>query len=206
MNTNPPLYFREDDPRYYPFCLSHVCTFTSSPTSCSSSSSPYSPMPQEIYYFTSITQYLQYRKAQLFYDYRAAEDILATPDISIVMSIARRINGLQAEVWNGMRSAIVREGFMLKFGQNEELRRLLLDTGDRELVYAVGTRNWGVGFAPADAGKSRDTWGLNLLGQALMDVRRRLREYADATGTYPKVRRPSVDVGMNSLELQGRGS
>ncbi|CUS10582.1 unnamed protein product [Tuber aestivum] len=152
----------------------------------------------------NLTQYLQYRKAQLFYDYRAAEDMLATPDISVIMNISRRINGLQVEVWNGMRSTVVREGFMLKFGQNEELRRLLLDTGDRELVYAVGTRDWGVGFAPADAGKSRDTWGLNLLGQALMDVRRRLREYADATGTYPKARPAPIDVKMNSLvELQG---
>lgn len=62
------------------------------------------------------------------------------------MSISRRINGLQIEVWNGMRSAVVREGLMLKFGQNEELRRLLLDTGDRELVYAAASREWGVGF------------------------------------------------------------
>ena len=46
-----------------------------------------------------------------------------------------------------MRSMVVREGLMLKFGQNEELRRLLLDTGDRELVYAAASREWGIGFA-----------------------------------------------------------
>ena len=63
------------------------------------------------------------------------------------MGISRRINGLQVEVWHGMRSTVVREGLMLKFGQNEELRRLLLDTGDRELVYAAASREWGVGFA-----------------------------------------------------------
>lgn len=63
------------------------------------------------------------------------------------MSISRRINGLQVEVWNGMRSTVVREGLMLKFGQNEELRRLLLDTGDWELVYAAASREWGIGFA-----------------------------------------------------------
>ncbi|CAZ81184.1 unnamed protein product [Tuber melanosporum] len=199
MNTNPPIYFREDDLRYYPFCLSHTCTFTSSPTGPGNTAPP-----GVCCYFTSLTQYLQYRKALFFYDHRAAEDILTTSDVSLIMSISRRINGLQVEVWNGMRNTLVREGLMLKFGQNEELRRLLLDTGDRELVYASGTRDWGVGFAPTDAGKSRDSWGLNLLGQALMDVRRRLREYADATGTYPKARPAPIDIKMNSLvELQG---
>lgn len=136
MSTNPPTYFREDDLRYFPFCLGHAYTFTSS-------SSPTGPGNC---YFTSLTQYLQYRKAQIFYDRRAAEGILATRDVSVIMSISRRINGLQIEVWNGMRSAVVREGLMLKFGQNEELRRLLLDTGDRELVYAAASREWGVGF------------------------------------------------------------
>ena len=142
MNTNPPIYFREDDPRYYPFCLSHSCAFTSSfsPTGPSNAAPVYC-------YFTSLTQYLQYRKAQFFYDNRAAEDIIATRDVSVIMSISRRINGLQVEVWNGMRSTVVREGLMLKFGQNEELRRLLLDTGDRELVYAAASREWGIGFA-----------------------------------------------------------
>ncbi|PUU80127.1 hypothetical protein B9Z19DRAFT_1045199 [Tuber borchii] len=199
MNTNPPIYFREDDPRYYPFCLSHSCAFTSSSSPIGSSNAALAYC-----YFTSLTQYLQYRKAQFFYDNRAAEDILATRDVSVIMSISRRINGLQVEVWNGMRSMVVREGLMLKFGQNEELRRLLLDTGDRELVYAAASREWGIGFAPADAGKNRDAWGLNILGQALMEVKRRLREYADATGTYPKARPAPVDIKMNSLvELQG---
>ncbi|KAG0634161.1 hypothetical protein HOY80DRAFT_1012612 [Tuber brumale] len=199
MNSNPPIYFREDDPRYYPFCLSHTCTFTSSPTG------PGNVAPPGVCcHFKSLTQYLQYRKALLFYDNRAAEDILATSDVSLIVGISRRINGLQVEVWNGMRKTVVREGLMLKFGQNEELRRLLLDTGDRELVYASGTREWGVGYVPTDAGKSRDSWGLNILGRALMDVRGRLRKYADATGTYPKARLAPIDIKMNSLvELQG---
>ena len=40
----------------------------------------------------------------------------------------------------------------------------------------------------------------------VVEVRRRLREYADATGTYPKARPAPVDIKMNSLvELQGGG-
>jgi predicted NAD-dependent protein-ADP-ribosyltransferase YbiA (DUF1768 family) len=37
-------------------------------------------------------------------------------------------------------------------------------------------RIWGIGFDEKNAGKARRHWGLNLLGKALMDVRRRLRE------------------------------
>lgn len=58
-----------------------------------------------------------------------------------------------------------------------DLRAQLLATGQRELVEASPfDRVWGVGFVEADAEKNRGRWGENLLGVALMEVRRRLRE------------------------------
>jgi hypothetical protein len=58
------------------------------------------------------------------------------------------------------------------------LKRVLLETGDRLLVEAAKSdRIWGIGFT-AGAAKtvSRDRWGQNLLGIALMKVRKRIRE------------------------------
>jgi len=47
-------------------------------------------------------------------------------------------------------------------------------------------------------------WDTAGLTGPYIDVRRRLREYADATGTYPKARPAPIDIKMNSLvELQG---
>lgn len=78
------------------------------------------------------------------------------------------------------KSRIVEEGNYLKFTVSEDaerLRRMLLGTGVRELVEASPMdRIWGIGFGERNAGANRQRWGQNLLGRALMVVRRRLRE------------------------------
>lgn len=77
---------------------------------------------------------------------------------------------------------IVVDGNYHKFTASEDagrLREMLLATGERELVEASPMdRIWGVGFNPANAGRNRERWGLNLLGKALMRVRTRLSEEA----------------------------
>lgn len=59
----------------------------------------------------------------------------------------------------------------------ERLRGMLLATGERELIEASPfDRVWGIGFKQADAMLNREFWGENLLGKALMEVRKRLRD------------------------------
>lgn len=56
--------------------------------------------------------------------------------------------------------------------EGEDLHGKLLNTGERELVYAVeDDRVWGIGYRPGDAEKNRGKWGQNLLGKALMGAR-----------------------------------
>ncbi|KAK7742427.1 hypothetical protein SLS62_010735 [Diatrype stigma] len=56
-------------------------------------------------------------------------------------------------------------------------RAALLATGDRLLVEASPfDRTWGIGVSAKEADAKRELWGLNLLGQCLMDVRERFRE------------------------------
>jgi len=75
---------------------------------------------------------------------------------------------------------IVTQGNYHKFTVSEDaetLRGMLLATGERELVEASPhDRIWGVGFAEKDARRNRYRWGKNLLGKAMTDVRKRLRE------------------------------
>jgi ribA/ribD-fused uncharacterized protein len=64
-------------------------------------------------------------------------------------------------------------------GQGVPLKKLLLDTGDRELFEASPfDRIWGIGVK-ADIAQmsstSRARWGQNLLGQCLMKTRERIR-------------------------------
>ena len=74
---------------------------------------------------------------------------------------------------------IVRQGSYHKFtisDDAENLRRMLMATGQRELVEASPVdRIWGVGFVEKEAERMRHRWGQNLLGKALVEVRERLR-------------------------------
>ena len=82
------------------------------------------------------------------------------------------------------KSCIVEEGNWWKFTNCQDqpqLKQLLLETGDRELVEASPTdRIWGVGFSALDAEANRKDWGQNLLGRAIMAVRQRIREQESA--------------------------
>lgn len=73
-------------------------------------------------------------------------------------------------------------GLMAKFSQNEDLKQMLIDTGDAWLVECARSDTiWACGVR-LDDDKRFDisNWrGQNLLGLALMEVRRRLKETID---------------------------
>jgi hypothetical protein len=95
-------------------------------------------------------------------------------------SLGRQVANFSQLMWEQHRERVVFLGNYYKFRSDEGLRALLLGTGERELVEASPRdRVWGVGFSAAVLGQGevrREEWGLNLLGQALMRVRRVLRE------------------------------
>ncbi|KAG8899154.1 hypothetical protein FRC00_001845 [Tulasnella sp. 408] len=66
--------------------------------------------------------------------------------------------------WKEKRVEIMEEIIELKFTQHEKLYRLLLDTGDRNLIYSSGTSDdfWGTGTHGT---------GQNEMGRALMRIR-----------------------------------
>lgn len=78
-----------------------------------------------------------------------------------------------------MRQIIIYQGLMAKFSQNDELKSLLLGTGDSILAEcAVKDRIWGIGLSMKDADRlDKAKWnGQNLLGYALMMTREKLSE------------------------------
>ncbi|WP_329787611.1 NADAR family protein [Lentzea sp. DG1S-22] len=124
--------------------------------------------------FASAEHYMMWRKALLFGDTTAASEVLAARTPAEAKALGRVVSGFDDDTWVSARLEIVVEGNLAKFGQDPALRSYLLATGSRVLVEASPLdRVWGIGLA-ADDPRAQDpaTWqGLNLLGEALMEVR-----------------------------------
>ncbi|KAJ5628042.1 DUF1768-domain-containing protein [Penicillium lividum] len=137
------------------------------------------PQGTETFNYANAEQYMMHRKALLFApDHQVTQQIQKGWKVHprSLRELGRKIPNFVEQVWEAERYAIVLEGSYLKFSQNEDLKQLLLATGERELVEASPQdRIWGIGFAKDRAELERERWGLNLLGKALMEVRGRLR-------------------------------
>ncbi|KAI4921814.1 hypothetical protein J4E90_000241 [Alternaria incomplexa] len=130
--------------------------------------------------YVTTEMWMMVQKARCFNDEEIAKQMLETTDPKTHKQLGRMVSGFDEKVWDERKLEIVTQGNYHKFTISEDaenLRGMLLATGERELVEASPhDRIWGVGFAEKDAERNRYRWGKNLLGRALMDVRKKLRE------------------------------
>lgn len=127
--------------------------------------------------FSSMEQYMMYRKAICFFDYDIAHQILDTNDVAQIKVLGRHVRNYDENYWNGIRQIVVYEGLYAKFSQCAELRKELIDTNNAFLAEcAVQDRIWGIGLSMHDPNRlDRSKWkGQNLLGYALMMVREKI--------------------------------
>lgn len=128
--------------------------------------------------FSSMEQYMMYKKAICFKDIETARKILQTDDTAQIKTLGRGIQGYCDNIWSGMRQIIVYEGLNAKFLQNNLLKKQLLDTQDKILAEcAVKDCIWGIGLSMNDPKRLHiEQWrGQNLLGYSLMLVRDRVK-------------------------------
>ncbi|KAG9576511.1 DUF1768-domain-containing protein, partial [Aureobasidium melanogenum] len=176
----PILFFKDDEQPFGFLCQWYRCRFTD---------------PTSGLEFTCAEQYMTWNKAHLAGDEVSARAIMATTSPRKQKQLGRDVQGFDVDAWEKIKLDVVEKGNYLKFTQGtnvssmkmeEEgdpvlLKKLLLETGDRELVEASRfDRVWGVGFDAQQAlAVPREKWGWNLLGIALMNVRERIREEAE---------------------------
>ncbi len=132
------------------------------------------PMTVDGMQFSSVEQYIMYRKCEIFGDPESAKKVLETEDTKLQQSIGRHVKGYISSVWGGMRQMVVLRGLYAKFSQNEDLKKKLLDTGDAYLVECAGSdKIWACGIRLDDERRfDAANWdGQNILGFALMEVR-----------------------------------
>ncbi|AJQ96023.1 NADAR family protein [Gynuella sunshinyii] len=127
--------------------------------------------------YPTAEHFMMAEKARLFDDHDAAQRILKAGNPGEVKRIGRSVQGFDEARWVDHRFSIVVEGNLAKFRQNKALGDFLRSTEQRVLVEASPVdRIWGIGLAADHPGaENPNLWkGLNLLGFALMEVRRRL--------------------------------
>lgn len=117
--------------------------------------------------FISSEQALMWSKAMLFGDAAVAREIMLEKSQAMIKKLGRKVHGFDEATWKANRAGIMKSVLYCKFKQNPDLAEKLLDTGDAEIFEASPyDRIWGIGSSDVDSPR-----GLNLLGNALMDVR-----------------------------------
>lgn len=124
--------------------------------------------------YSSTEQHMMAHKALVFGDGETYNEIMKENDPKKIKELGRKIKGFDNDKWNQYRKKIVTNGNRLKFGQNPDLMKRLLETGDMKLVEAADyDKIWGIGLNEEDARKTpEDKWpGKNKLGKILMKIR-----------------------------------
>jgi ribA/ribD-fused uncharacterized protein len=128
--------------------------------------------------FANTEQYMMWCKAKLFSNHGLAATMLTVSGPKKLKELGRQVTGYQEAVWERERFPMMVRACWLKFTQNASMRDELLATGDRTLVEASpDDKVWGIFLAEDDPrALNPSTWqGRNLLGYALMEVRRLIR-------------------------------
>lgn len=123
-------------------------------------------------------QYMMYHKALFFGDHECAEKILSTNKPSEQKALGRTVKGFNKESWDKVCIKIVYAANYAKFTQNEDLKKILLETGDKIIVEASPVDSiWGIGLHSSDElSNNPENWnGLNLLGWSIMLVRKMIQ-------------------------------
>lgn len=127
--------------------------------------------------YQSTEQYMMAQKAKLFNDKDIFQKILQTDDPKKIKALGRLVKNYQDEIWIAHRYEIVVQGNLAKFSQDNDLKAFLLSTSDQIIVEASPVDQiWGIGLAADHVNATNpNAWqGLNLLGFALMEVRKQL--------------------------------
>lgn len=108
-----------------------------------------------------------YFQAQKFAGTEFEEKVRLAPTPKEAANLGRNRKFPLRKDWEEVKDDIMREALRAKFTQNKELKTILLETGDAELV-----EHTHLDFYWADGG---DGSGKNMLGKLLMELREELK-------------------------------
>jgi hypothetical protein len=109
-----------------------------------------------------------YFQAQKFEDPADQEEVRQARTPMLAARMGRDRKRKLRRDWESTKVSVMRDAVRARFSQHEDLKRLLLDTGDAKLIeHTPHDDSWG------DGG---DGSGKNMLGRILVEVREELRK------------------------------
>ena len=133
-----------------------------------------------------------YFQAQKFKGTPHEEQILALSSPMEAAKYGRRRDLPLRQDWEQVKDDMMRQGVRAKFRQHEDIRRLLIDTGNAVLVEHTANDNYW-----ADGG---DGSGKNMLGQLLMQLRQELAHPANAS-SWKNVPMPGTRARLDVADI-----
>ncbi len=125
-------------------------------------------------FYNTCEQFMMAKKAEIFGDTEAQEQIMNEKSPKYQKKLGRKIKGFDQDIWDKHRERIVYEANYAKFTQNPEALKALMATEGTTLVEASPyDKIWGIGLEASNPDcLDRNKWqGLNLLGKILTQVR-----------------------------------
>jgi ribA/ribD-fused uncharacterized protein len=102
--------------------------------------------------------------------------ILDETEPNKIKSLGRGVRNYDDQVWNNKRYDVMVNVLIMKFGETK-LMETLIKTGNVMIYEASPTDAiWGIGYAKNNLPTSKEVYGKNLLGKALMEVRNLLQQ------------------------------
>ena len=127
--------------------------------------------------FFNSEQYFMWIKAKTFGDEAAAEKVLVEgKNPKMAKLIGRMVENYDDKVWNEKRYQVMVDANMLKYSQNEDLKKLLLNEECKNKNFVEASPYdgiFGIKCGEQEALDDKSNWnGRNLLGKALDEVRK----------------------------------
>ena len=130
--------------------------------------------------FNCSEQYFMYHKCLMFNSENTnlLAAILRSRSPTKIKQLGRQVANFDDDAWNENRFAIMKAANFLKFSQNDDIREILLETGDKVLYEAAkNDKIWGIGYSADVAVRTPVVkYGKNLLGRVLMVIRDEMRQ------------------------------
>lgn len=173
METSDSLYFYGHNNDYGYLSNFYPCEFKIKGSKCGLE--PKHDQYSQYITFNCNEQYFMFMKCNLFspHNYLLQRKILDETLPSKIKALGRQVPFFDVDIWDKHKYKIMIKGLKQKFSQNDYLMDALLSTSDL-ILYEASPRDkiWGIGYGYEKAQYvSKESYGQNLLGRALMHVR-----------------------------------